>query len=212
MRKMTKMVTKIFLAGLVAVFPIVITISLVWWLGATAEKILGGKIIEKILGENYRFGMGIAAGIVVTFLVGLALHAWFVRRVFNLWTRLFERIPIIKTIYGAAQDLIAFISPKKERSASQVVMVTLGHTGLRLVGLVTREDFSEVPDGVGTEETVAVYMPMSYQMGGYTAMVPRTAVEPVAMSVEEGMRYAMTAGMSTTRTEDKSAGAVAGQE
>jgi uncharacterized membrane protein len=40
---------------------------------------------------------------------------------------------------------------------------------------------------------------MSYQMGGYTAMVPRTAVVSVDMSFEDGMRFALTAGVSTKK-------------
>jgi len=41
-----------------------------------------------------------------------------------------------------------------------------------------------------------VSMPMSYQVGGYTALVPRASVQPVDMSFEEAMRFTLTAGLS----------------
>ena len=43
-----------------------------------------------------------------------------------------------------------------------------------------------------------MYLPMSYQIGGYTVFVPRNAVEPVGMSMNDAMRFAITAGMSTS--------------
>jgi uncharacterized membrane protein len=43
---------------------------------------------------------------------------------------------------------------------------------------------------------IMVYMPMSYQVGGYTALVPRASVQPVDMSFEEAMRFTLTAGLS----------------
>jgi uncharacterized membrane protein len=46
---------------------------------------------------------------------------------------------------------------------------------------------------------VAVYLPMSYQIGGYTTMIPRSAIQPVDMSIEEAMRFAVTAGMSAAQ-------------
>lgn len=35
-----------------------------------------------------------------------------------------------------------------------------------------------------------------YQVGGYTALVPRASVQPINMSFEEVMRFILTAGLS----------------
>ncbi|KPL11734.1 hypothetical protein AMJ85_03175 [candidate division BRC1 bacterium SM23_51] len=196
-------ISKIFLAGLAAILPILVTLYILYWLGFSAEYALGG-LIRKVLPEGfYRFGMGILAGVVVIFLTGLALRAWIVRKIFDLGSYLFERIPFVKTVYGAVQDLISFFSPSKDKALGQVVMVTLGDTKLRLMGFVTRQDFSAVPDGVGDQNTIAVYLPMSYQIGGFTAMLPRSAVERVDMTVQDAVRFAMTAGMSSPQVEGK---------
>ena len=45
---------------------------------------------------------------------------------------------------------------------------------------------------------VLVYLPMSYQLGGFTVWVPKSSLTPVEMSIPEAMRFAMTGGMSTT--------------
>lgn len=67
---------------------------------------------------------------------------------------------------------------------------------MRLLGLVTREAFDDLPKGIGDEHSVAVYLPMSYQLGGFTVIVRRAQIEPVAMSTEDALRFAITAGMN----------------
>jgi uncharacterized membrane protein len=72
---------------------------------------------------------------------------------------------------------------------------------MRLLGFITRSDFSDLPPGVGKEGEVAVYLPMSYQVGGYTILVPRSRVTAVDMSREEALRFLLTAGI---KAQDKS--------
>lgn len=69
---------------------------------------------------------------------------------------------------------------------------------MEAMGFVTRKDFSDLPKGIGTEETVAVYMPLSYQIGGHTLMVPRSALRGVDMSIEKAMRFILTGAMTTS--------------
>lgn len=92
-----------------------------------------------------------------------------------------------------------FVShPGREGSeGSQVVIVTLGGTGMEVMGLLTRCDFSDMPSEVAGPDTVAVYLPLSYQIGGHTVLVPRSAVRLVRMSTDRAMRFMITGGMST---------------
>ena len=76
-----------------------------------------------------------------------------------------------------------------------MVSVQLPGIDMRLLGFLTRSDFSDMPKGVGNEDEMAVYLPMSYQVGGYTVLIPRKRVTPVPMSREEAMRFVLTAGL-----------------
>ena len=49
---------------------------------------------------------------------------------------------------------------------------------------------------LGGETVLAVYLPMSYQIGGYTLYLPERCIQRLEMSVEEGMRMVLTAGMN----------------
>lgn len=193
-----KVISKTFLTGLVTIVPVVVTFYVLWWLSVTAESILG-RLIRHVLPEDlYRPGMGVIAGLVIVFSVGLLMKAWIFRRVFRWWEGLLARIPLVKSVYGAIKDFLQFVSgPGKARNAgSQVVMVSFGGSGIEFLGLVTRSDLSDVPCGTGSKESVAVYLPLSYQIGGITAMVPRSALRPVQMTMEAAMRFALTAGMT----------------
>jgi uncharacterized membrane protein len=194
-----KMVTKLFLKGLAAVLPIVVTIYVLYWLGTTAESLLGRGLKMLIPGSLYWPGMGVVAGLVLVLVIGVLMNAWLFRKVFRWGERLLERIPLVKAVYGSVRDLMGFFSGSDKKTMRKAVMVAVGNTPLRLVGFITREDFSGLPAGIGGDDTVAVYLPMSYQIGGFTTMVPRSAVQLIDMSIEQAMRFAVTAGMSETK-------------
>ncbi|MBN2122881.1 MAG: DUF502 domain-containing protein [Deltaproteobacteria bacterium] len=193
-----KGISKTFLAGLVAVVPIAATLYLLFWLFSSAESVLG-TIIRFLLPDSlYRPGMGLGAGIAVIFLVGLLMQAWVVQRLFSWAEGLVYRIPLVKTLYGSIRDFLRFFSQSKEKGKDfqQVVMVGLGEGAAELMGFVTRRDFLDLPQGVGGGDRVAVYLPLSFQIGGFTVIVPRSALRPVDMSVKEAMRFALTAGVN----------------
>lgn len=55
---------------------------------------------------------------------------------------------------------------------------------------------------LGSDDRVVVYLPMSYQMGGYMAIVPANKIRPIDMSTEEAMPFVLTAGLSTPPAEE----------
>jgi len=196
-----KAIGRLFLQGLVAVLPIAVTIYILYWLATSAEAVLA-PIIKLVLGpERYLPGLGVAAGFVIVCGIGLLLHAWFVRSLFQLSEKILQSIPLVKTLYGSIRDLMSYFEYSKKKQFNQVVMVNLPDEQTRLIGMVTRDDFSGLPDVAGSQEVVAVYLPMSYQMGGFTVFVPRSKVRSVHMSVEEAMRFALTAAMSTEKSK-----------
>jgi len=191
-----KQVTRTFFTGLAVTLPVVATIYIVIWLVLATENSLDGLLHFVLPNVVYFPGMGVALGVVLVFLVGLLMRAWVVRKIFGWTEGLMYRLPLVKTVYGALRDFTNFLSRPQEQGLRQVVLVRLGGTDLRVMGFVTREDLAGLPPGMGEPGMIMVYMPMSYQIGGYTALLPRDAVQPVDMSFEEAMRFTLTAGLS----------------
>ena len=208
LKKSARRVSRIFLRGLVVLLPIFITLALVYWLIVSAEALLGGIVRLVLPDKYYSTGLGVLLGVALVFVAGLTINVWITRMLLDRAEAMMERIPVIKSVYGAIRDLAAFFSSDSSRQRfHKVVTVTLADN-VRLVGFVTREDFTDQPPELApTQDTVAVYLPMSYQIGGFTLFIPRSRIEPIDMTIEDAMRYTLTAGMSGPKTDDTEAAA-----
>jgi uncharacterized membrane protein len=190
-----KKIGTLFLQGLIAILPIALTVYLIYWLAISAESVLG-QAIQYVIKDHYRPGLGVLAGFVLTVGVGILLKIWVFRKVFSLGEAILQKIPGIKSLYGSIRDLVGFFDASKQKEFDKTVMVSIGDDHTRLMGLVTRDDFADLPAGIGDEQTVAVYLPMSYQLGGFTVVVPKGKITPVDMKVDQAMQFVLTAGVS----------------
>jgi uncharacterized membrane protein len=187
---------RIFLTGLLTLIPAVATIYFMVWLIGAVDRIFGKPLRWLMPDETYLAGMGIVVAVGIVFGVGVLMHGVLFRQIFRKAEQAMLAMPLVRSIYGALKDLLGLFGQHKD-SALQVVAVTFPGTSWKLLGFVTRQDFADLPEGVGTPSEVAVYLPMSYQVGGYTVMVPRDSIKPVAMSREDAMKFILTAGLKT---------------
>ena len=134
-------------------------------------------------------------GFLLLFLVGVMMRAWFVRNIVEKLEKVVFQIPLIKSIYGSIREMVSFVTTEKDKGPKQVVSVSLGNTGAEVVGFLTRSDLSGLSNDLG-DNLVAVYLPMSYQIGGYTVLIPRDQVKPLTdISLEKAMRFVISAGV-----------------
>ena len=193
---MLKSISKTFLTGLITILPVVLTLYLLYWFVVSAETAMG-SLIRLVLPENqYWPGMGTIVGLLVVFLVGLLMNAYLVRRIFALGEQILYHLPFIKTVYRAIRDFFNYFSPTKDKEFKQVVAVTIGNTGMKMIGFVSQAIPEKLPEGFREKDNILVYLPMSYMIGGYAILMPRSAVSPLDISMEEAMRFTLTAGIT----------------
>ncbi len=187
------------------ILPVVLTLYLLYWLAVTAESVLG-SMIELILPKSmYWPGMGLIAGLIAVFVVGLLMHAYVVQRLFSRVEQLLYRMPLIKSVYRAIRDFFDYFSPTSKKEFEQVVAVSIGNTGMQVIGFVTQANPEHLPEDFREQDNIMVYMPLSYMIGGYAVLMPRSAVRPLDMSIEEAMRFTLTAGVTSVTTSDTDA-------
>ena len=186
---------RIFVTGLLTLIPAVATIYLLVWLVGAVDRIFGKPLRWLISDEAYLAGMGIVVAVAIVFGVGVLMHGVLFRRVFRRAEAALLALPLVRSIYGAVKDLIGLFG--SDGPSMQVVSVTLPGTDWKVLGFVTRADFADLPRGIGAPGEIAVYLPMSYQVGGYTVIVPRDSARPVEMSREDAMKFILTAGLKT---------------
>jgi uncharacterized membrane protein len=193
---MLKSMSKTFLTGLITILPVALTLYLLYWLVVSAETALG-NLIRLVLPEGlYWPGMGTIAGLLVVFLVGVLMHAYVVQRLFAWGEQVLYHVPVIKTVYRSIRDFLDYFSPARKDEFQQVVAVSIGETGMQVIGFVTQAVPERLPEDYRRDDSVLVYMPMSYMIGGYAVLMPRSAIRPLDMSMEEAMRFTLTAGVT----------------
>ena len=193
---MMKFIGRNMLTGLVAILPVFLTLYLLYWFAVTAETALG-KMIRVVLPDDlYWPGMGLVVTLLAVFLLGLLMHAYVFRRLFARVEQLLYHMPLIKTVYSAIRDFFNYFSPTSKREFEQVVSVSIGDTGMQVIGFVTQAVSERLPEDFRDEDSILVYIPLSYMIGGYAVLMPRSAVRPLDMNMEEAMRFTLTAGVT----------------
>lgn len=168
-----------FLKGVLVLAPVMVT----GWVIFTVFTKIDGLLHLPIP------GLGFLITIVFIFLVGMLATNIFFSKLFSWFERIMSRLPVVKLMYFSIKDLInSFVGEKK--MFNRPVMVAMGHlplgtetapappgSDMKLLGFVTADTLEMIPEA---GDRVAVYMPQSYNMGGYMMLVPRDRITPLA--------------------------------
>lgn len=187
-----KLLNRFFLKGLVVVMPVTITIYVLVLICTKAESFFG-HLIKDLLGPSlYVPGFGILLTITLITVIGILVSNFITGSIIKFFMQQFEKVPFIKAIYNPLKDLMSLFGSSNTDTNKKVVLVYLEKIGVRSIGLVTREEFDDLPVGTLPDGMIAVYIPMSYMLGGFTAIVPREFVQEVDIPVEQAIKLAIT--------------------
>jgi len=180
-----------FVAGFFVTVPLFITVAALIWIftvvdGATTP------LYDRVLGQRIP-GLGTASTALVIVLVGAVARNVIGRRVLARGEAWLLKVPVFKTIYSPVRQLIAAFSPDNESSFKRVVFVEDPRRGYAL-GFQTRE--FTVDRGSGPEAMLAVYVPTNNLYLGDVVIVDRARALFPDISVEDGIRIFLTAGMA----------------
>lgn len=201
-----KALTKTFLAGLAVGIPIIITVWVIvqagTWLNGLAVGAAGrvwpaaGEAMARLP------GVGIAAMLALILLIGLAARFWLTARLLHLLEYVLEHLPLVKTVYTSIRDMLRFFGGSG--GGGRVVLYRPPGGQIRMLAILTNERPIGLP-AAQAEGMVAIWLPMSYQIGGYMLYVPVETVEPVDLSVEQVMKLTATAELGASRLVEAAA-------
>ncbi|MCF6149604.1 MAG: DUF502 domain-containing protein [Candidatus Kuenenia sp.] len=195
-----KFITRTFLKGLSVVIPIAVAIYVIIWLANGAEQVVR-KFLAAVLPEKYYLpGLGLVVFATVIFFAGLLMYPWITRTFLGKFDSFLRKIPFLGTVYSPVKDLMnLFGGSDMAKKLGQPVMIRIPNTNMETLGFITKKDSEGLPEGFLPEDHIVVYVQWSSQVGGYCFIVPRDHVRPVNITVEEGMRWAITAGLSAPK-------------
>lgn len=177
-----------FLKGILILAPMLVTGWVIFVVFTKIDGLLGIPIP----------GLGFLVTILFIIGVGAVASNIFFTKLFDWFERAITRLPVVKLMYFSIKDLInSFVGEKK--MFNRPVMVDFHHppvvTGvgpvpggqdIKLLGFVTSESLDFLPEA---GDRVAVYLPQSYNMGGYLMLIPKERITPLA-SVESAKMLA----------------------
>lgn len=194
---MLRKINQNILTGLITLLPVILTLYLLYWFILTTEAFLG-RLIRIVLSDAYYWpGMGFVVGIIVAFFVGVLMHTIIAQKLLSSLEKMVQRVPLVKSIYLSIRDLLDYFSAENNSNFEQVVAIQWGDTGMQIVGVVTQTNATQMPAGLNQSDDILVYIPMSYGIGGFAVLVPRKSTRPLNMSMEEAMRFSLTAGVTS---------------
>jgi uncharacterized membrane protein len=179
-----------FLQGILYIAPIGITAYIIYMVFTFIDSLLKEKL-EALLGV-YIPGLGLVIIVVLLILIGLIGQTIIARPFKLLFKRLLGRIPLLKVIFSAFNDLFsAFVG--KERKFNRPVLVLVNPvSNLEKLGFLTEDDLSIIDE----KEKVAVYFPHSYNFSGELFIVPRELVRQIDINPAEVMKFIVSAGVA----------------
>lgn len=200
-----KIVVRSLLKGLAIVLPLIITIELLRWLLTTIESALAPVVQLLIPATWYLPGTAILCFVIACAVIGFSSRWAGVNWLWQLPGKVLMKLPGSKQIYGMLQDLIDVIAGKNFSDGS-VVMVKLPSSEIELIGIVTKQG-GQAEDRMSSlmqEEQLAVFIPMAYNVGGYTIIVPRSCTRSLDMKPAEALQLVLSGGLGSSKAPGKS--------
>jgi len=206
-----KIITR-FLQGLLIVVPIGLIIFLIVWIFDLVDGFLS-PYVEKTLNKlniswwpanldgspRYIPGMAFILILAAIYLVGLLASNWVGRRIVGWFESMLRRIPLVKQIYGGAQQIIKSVSGTGQAGAlskaafREVVIVEFPRPGMQTVAFITNEIRSS--SGV---KLYNIYIPSApFMTGGYYEIVTEEMITRTKLTVDEAVQMVFSGGMIT---------------
>ncbi|MDQ7843776.1 MAG: DUF502 domain-containing protein [Armatimonadota bacterium] len=180
-----------FIAGLIVFLPIAVTFSIIAWLFAVVDGLLG-RLLPPLIGHQIP-GLGLVTSIVVIFVIGAMATNVFGRRIVAFFDRLMLRLPLARSIYSATKSISDTIFLQRRAAFQRAVLVEWPRPGMFTIGFVTGE-IRGLPGPTQRGFNVFVVTTPN-PTTGFLVFVPETEVTPLEMSVEDALKIVISGGI-----------------
>jgi uncharacterized membrane protein len=194
----------LFIAGLLIVLPISITLFVLTFLFKKLDNLLSPAFVKLLIlfglplkEGQFIPGFGFVATILTILLAGLITRNIIGRKFFNLGEIIVEKIPVARSIYSGLKQIIETVTKSQTETFSKVVMIEYPRKGLLSLGFVTCAAKGEIQE-VTNESVVNVFVPTTPNpTSGVLVFVSKKDIIPLSMTVEDGIKLVVSGGIVT---------------
>tara|TARA_Y100001980_G_C14506568_1_gene282152 strand:+ start:10 stop:615 length:606 start_codon:yes stop_codon:yes gene_type:complete len=187
-----------FIAGIVAIIPIGITLYLTMFIVDVSSKLIPSEINPNNYLPFSIPGLEIFLSIIIiTFIGGLSV-SFVGKKILQLINDLFKRIPFLRTIYSAINQMTESFT-NKDNNKKSVVLIEYPRKGSWAVGFATKENKGEISNKTNSD-LVNVFVPTTPNpTSGFLLMFPKKEVIYLDMTFEEASKFIVSAGTSNPK-------------
>lgn len=192
-----KSVLKNFINGILTIVPIILVIYVIYKTFMFLDSLLG-NLLKPYLQERYIPGIGLLTTLILITILGWLSTRFITGSIIRLIDKLLEKIPFVKIVYSVIKDTVhSFLGEKK--SFSKVALVMIPGTNMKSLGFITTEDLQAFYEPLS--DYVAVYVPQTFQVAGFTFLIPKADVEIIDVKPEDAMKFILSGGMTSKNVE-----------
>lgn len=190
--RLSRLLRNKFVAGLIILIPIVLTVKALWWLFLYVDG-LAEPVAQALFGRPIP-GIGFVITLAVVFLAGLLFSAGPFKKVLDAIEDLLDDVPLVGTVYGTTKKVLSgFGNPDAQSAFQRFVFAQL--PGRTTPGFLTGSFTLRRRDG--TQYTLhTVYIPTNHLYVGDVVVLPAEDVIETDLSVEDGVSLILSAGAS----------------
>ena len=186
-----------FIAGIVVLIPIGITVYLTIFIISISSKILPKEINPNHYLPYNIPGLEIIISLFIITFIGWLSLSFLGRKLLNLFNNILKRIPILRTIYSALGQMTETFT-KSDSDKKNVVLIEYPRKGSWAVGFATKKNSGEISTKT-KKELVNVFVPTTPNpTSGFLLMFPKDELIYLDMSFEEASKFIVSAGTSKT--------------
>jgi uncharacterized membrane protein len=178
-----------FLSGVAIVLPFALTIWVVASFVGFVDNFVVPHLPDPLRQTAERIpGAGLMFALMAFTATGALTANLFGRMLLREGEELVDRVPLVRTIYGGAKQVLKQVTQPEQRSFKEAVLVEFG--GRLVLGFVTNDDAVDVAPGM-----VAVYVPQApIPTTGFLIYATRAELRPVPLSAEDALKRVISLG------------------
>jgi uncharacterized membrane protein len=190
-----------FLTGVVVAMPIAITIYIYWWISLVVDGWVKPFIPRVYLPESYLPftipGFGLVVAIFALTLLGFLTANLVGRSIIRWGETLLDRMPVVRGLYKGVKQIFETIFSQSGESFRKVGLVQYPQPGQWSIVFISNPPGAQISQSLPEEEEyVSVFLPCTPNpTTGFYFFIKRSEVIELSISVDEGAKIVMSAGM-----------------
>lgn len=209
-----------FLAGLIIVAPIGLTLYLVWsvvgWIDSWVWPFIPNQYQpEELVNRFFRSegadlinvnvrGIGVVIFLVFTMMVGWIGKGILGRSMLRFGESMVERMPVVRSIYNGVKQIAETVFSQRDTSFDKACLIEYPRKGIWAIAFISTNARGEVRAKISDGEDIAtVFLPTTPNpTSGFLLFLPRSDVKELDMTVEDAAKLVISAGLVYPNSKD----------